>query len=1026
MNNKIPYTQYFGKSEQLCKKGDAVEFIQPWYTPISTTPENTGMAIGGIGNTFTLTPSGSTPNFSFIPGIFVDCSGQGINFNDFYVSVADSPTVETLKVACYQELAVHLKFYPALFNGQVIPSSEMADALTLIKSAINSRTFYSDNIDNFMRWNVEFSNKTIQHINEDFNSLICQLYVALDFFNGLLVNGTNESISLTTNSNNHIPSISSGNVNYKALYPMAEYDYSFTDEIEITRKVVSPIVKGNKTLCSLPMHWNHFELVNRTKKKKIVTLVQPLQNLIGSTYTKSRDGIQDSACELSQNPIAQKHQVLEVSNENTTFSGVQLTSQSPYQSDVEGEVVFGVQAQNAHIESGAICVSLKPTVYSSKVSQQVEYALGSGRTNAEFDTGIYSGREALSALVTVQVELNPGQTIDLRFAQVMAHSKVMLNNWHSDKAYTQFYPQALPAKSILQDTLPQLEAIEEAIVNQQREFLSQANQHISEPETAERYATMAMNSLSFLAESTVWDKQDKFLVKECVDYPFFNSLDVYFYGSFSLLYLLPELDGCVMKDFSKAILAEDFTKRRYWEYEAKPNAQLIDQKYQGVRAVRGAVIHDLGSPFDIQPDAYSWHNVKEWKDLAPKYILMVYRHYQNTQNLEIVNDCWQAVMESIDFLTHLIAEGDDLPLTRGTDDTFDNLASHGISIYCASLWVAGLQAASELAKLKGEEELAQSYLSRSKQALATLEASLWDEKKGYYHFFVTPIQAKHLTGEGHDALKSLGLALTGDAIADKNSLNEYLNQTDLKSDLSKVEQRLVKKRELLEAAPQAFTEEYSALVKDSDNSFGDALLADSYLKLMGLEGIFPAERIERALDYVYTHNFEINSPKLGVANMTLADGMPHEAFQAQDVWIGVQFSVATALKLAGKSNQAQTLMDTVYTALYDYSKIPFAAPEGFNCSVSVTEQDLSKSFNLDENEAKSWILMLKEKSCLLSDGRVTPSLTQNVDEFVNITKGIVPHETAPQLLKWLSSTGLKYTAGRYFRPGMIFAYLYRS
>ncbi|MCZ8486363.1 hypothetical protein O9993_16130 [Vibrio lentus] len=34
------------------------------------------------------------------------------------------------------------------------------------------------------------------------------------------------------------------------------------------------------------------------------------------------------------------------------------------------------------------------------------------------------------------------------------------------------------------------------------------------------------------------------MVKECVDYPFFNSLDVYFYGSFSLLYLLPELDGC--------------------------------------------------------------------------------------------------------------------------------------------------------------------------------------------------------------------------------------------------------------------------------------------------------------------------------------------------------------------------------------------------------------------------------------------------------------------------------------------------
>ncbi|WP_394251909.1 GH116 family glycosyl hydrolase [Vibrio profundi] len=1026
MNNKIPYTQYFGKSEQLCKKGDAVEFIQPWYTPISTTPENTGMAVGGIGNTFTLTPNGSTPNFSFIPGIFVDCSKQGVDFNDFYASVADVVSVGSLKIPCYQELAVHLKFYPAIFNGQKISPDKMEEALTLIKSAINNKTFYSDNIENFIEWNVEFSNKTIHYINEDFSSLICQLYVALDFFNGLLINETAESISLTSDRNNIIPSISSDKVDYKALYPMAEYRYSFTDDIEITRKVVSPIVKGDKRLCSLPMHWNHFELVNRTQRKKVVTLVQPLQNLIGSTYTKSRDGIQDSACELSQNPIAQQHRAFDVSDEKTMFSGVQLTSHSPYQSDIEGEVVFGVQAQNDLMESGRVCVSVKPTVYTSKVTQQVEYALGTGRTNAEFETGIYSGREALSGLVSVQIELNPGETIDLRFAQVMAHSKVMLNDWHSDKAYTQFYPQTLPAKAMLQDTLPKLEAIEQAIVAQQSAFLLQANEQISDTETAERYATMAMNSLSFLAESTVWDKEDKFLVKECVDYPFFNSLDVYFYGSFSLLYLLPELDGCVMRDFSKAILAEDFTKRRYWEYEAKPNAQLIDEKYQGVRAVRGAVIHDLGSPFDIQPDAYSWHNVKEWKDLAPKYILMVYRHYQNTQNLEVVNDCWQAVMESIDFLTNLIAEGDELPLTRGTDDTFDNLASHGISIYCASLWVAGLQAASELAMLQGESGLAQSYLARSKRALATLEASLWDEKKGYYHFYVTPIQAKHLTGEGTTELNALGLGLTGAAVSDKNLLNDYLNQTDLSSDISKVEQRLRKKRELFETAPHAFTEEYTALVEDSDNSFGDALLADSYLKLMGLEGIFLDERIERALDYVYKHNFEINSPKLGVANMTLADGMPHDAFQAQDVWIGVQFSVATALKLAGKAPQAQTLMDTVYTALYDYSKIPFAAPEGFNCSVSVTEQELSTSFNLSEIEAKSWIMMLKEQNCLLSDGRVTPSLTQDADEFVNITKGMVPQETAPQLLKWLSSTGLKYTAGRYFRPGMIFAYLYRA
>ena len=56
-----------------------------------------------------------------------------------------------------------------------------------------------------------------------------------------------------------------------------------------------------------------------------------------------------------------------------------------------------------------------------------------------------------------------------------------------------------------------------------------------------------------------------------------------------------------------------------------------------------------------------------------------------------------------------------------------------------ALWITGLRAASELALLVGEEELAQGYTQRSKEALETLERGLWDEQKGYYHFFITPV-----------------------------------------------------------------------------------------------------------------------------------------------------------------------------------------------------------------------------------------------------------------------------------------------
>ncbi|KGY11906.1 glucosylceramidase [Vibrio tubiashii] len=1025
MKNKIPYTSYFGSAEELCRKGDAVEFIQPWYTPISTTPENTGMAIGGIGSTFTLTPSGSTPNFSFVPGIFIDCQNDAINFNDFYVSCMELPSLENLEIYDLDEMINYLGYYPAQFNNETLNCESNLTAIEQIRSSIKCGEFYLSNKERFARWNIEFTERTQQEIKLNPSSLTTQILVALDFFNGLLKNGSSVGMSLTANQSGVLPVIDAEQVEYQALYPMAQYRYLAFEGIEVTRKVVSPVVKDDKKLCSLPMHWNHFEVTNNSDKAKVITIVQSLDNLIGSTYRKGRDGVQDSACNLVQNPIAQCHKKVKISDAQTQFEGVHLASESPYASDIEGEVIFGVQADKGLLGSGKLCITAKTSVYTSKSQQQVEAALNTGRVNDHFDHGIYSGREALSAIVCVQIELQPQETVEFRFAQVMDHSKISLNGWESQKAYTQFFAQPDRALNIMQQTLPQLSAIEQAVVDQQQQLLNDAETQIANQGSALRYATMAMNTLSFLAESTVWDREDKFLVKECVDYPFFNSLDVYFYGSFSLLYLLPELDGCVMKAFADAILASDETKRRYWEYEDKPYAELIDTKYEGTRAQRGAVIHDLGSPYDIQPDAYSWHNVKEWKDLAPKYILMVYRHYQRTGNLSIVESCWPAITASIDYLSTLIEEGDALPLTRGTDDTFDNLSSHGISIYCASLWSAGLKVASELAKLMDQEALAQEYFSRSIIGLETLESGLWDEEKGYYHFFVTPIQSKHLTGHGAESLKTLGITITGNPQVDKRALNEYLDEVDLDSSASKLEQRLLKKQRLLEVAPEAFNGSYQDLVEDSDNSFGDALLADTYLKLIGVDCLFDSTRTERALDYLYQHNFELNSPKLGVANMTLADGSPHSAFQAQDVWIGVQFSVATSLKMVGKTLEAERLMDTVYKALYHYAKIPFAAPEGFNCSVSVTADSLCEQFSIDDQTALAWLTQLTATSCLLSDGRVSPAITKDATEFSIFVANCVDSELQTKLHKWLLSTGLKYTAGRYFRPGMIFAYLYR-
>ncbi|EKO3989621.1 hypothetical protein DX884_22965, partial [Vibrio fluvialis] len=77
------------------------------------------MAVGGIGSTFTLTPQGNTPNFSFIPGIFVDCEYESIHFNDFYFSVMDEHSLDNLDIPNVGELLLFLKYYPADFSFDI-------------------------------------------------------------------------------------------------------------------------------------------------------------------------------------------------------------------------------------------------------------------------------------------------------------------------------------------------------------------------------------------------------------------------------------------------------------------------------------------------------------------------------------------------------------------------------------------------------------------------------------------------------------------------------------------------------------------------------------------------------------------------------------------------------------------------------------------------------------------------------------------------------------------------------------------
>ena len=942
------FSQYLSQSahkgtvKDLMTPGLAAEFIQPWYTPLNATPSTTGIAVGGIGNAFTVTPAGTTPVMHFLPGIQVRGEKNGdLKLNDFYFkeSVQGSPLMVE-NVAQVYEL---LSFFPLVDvkGNALVPQGLDADEIAnLLDSAAKKGDLYAANEDRLNRWRIEWSRRTEAMLASNNRSPRFQKLWLIDFFDGLVGETPERKGSLTAawgeeqeilGQQGYDPEL----MEYTALYPVSATEYVSKKTVKIRKKQFSPVLPGNERMSCLPVSATIFELENSTNKTREITIVQMQDNLCGYNVIKDRHGVQDSSFVLQPNarfPKAENYGMVQSDGRHTI--GVEFYMKKFLsESDCAGRIAIA-----ATWNPGVIAqASTKPMFYKQDEESVLKGALLSGRVGKNWVKNVYSGREIMAGALCVTIELPPNTSARVQFSLALDFPLIRMNGMNSVKKYAQFYPD--PDRRIR----PMLSEFIEASPRFESAIPSNYNRLVPE-HSSKNFKTLAINTLSFLAEATVWDKEDKFLVRECADYPFFNSLDVYFYGSFSLLALLPRLDGCVMRNFADAVLAVNPQVRRHHKYVNLPYADLPDQKLEGPRGVRGAVIHDLGSPFDAIPDAYDWHNVKEWKDLAPKFVLMVIRHYQMTGDISVLTYCRDAVYASMEYLEKLVEPGQVFPLTHGTDDTFDNLASHGISVYCGSLWIAGLRGAAKIAEILGDNSRAVHWNGWANDAQRVFHEVLWNEKDGYFLFFVC---------------REMGT---------------------------------------------------------NDDVFADALLADTYLRLLNLEPIVDLKRAKRALTKIYNTNYKKNSPLIGAANLVHKDGSPLEEFnfQAHDVWVGVQYSIATAMLMHGMKKEADDLLEACFRNLYKEARIPFAAPEGFNGSCKLHAGSIVN---------RSLLSDLKKSGALLDDCRISPDLPRNLSKFEKEFKSIcAKHKVkSTELFALLHNTALKYTAGKYFRPGMVFA-----
>jgi non-lysosomal glucosylceramidase len=372
---------------------------------------------------------------------------------------------------------------------------------------------------------------------------------------------------------------------------------------------------------------------------------------------------------------------------------------------------------------------------------------------------------------------------------------------------------------------------------------------------------------------TLWSAADErdsvgqFAVLECLDYRWYESLDVRLYASFGLLELWPKLEKSVMTAFARAIPTGDTRERviGYYFTQGEPSPTAL-------RKVVDATPHDLGAPNEHpweKTNYTSYQDCNLWKDLPSDFVLLVYRDFLLTgaDDLEFLATCWPAIPAALNYLKTFDLDGDGIPENSGApDQTFDDWRLQGISAYCGGLWIAALEAAIAIGKL--------------------LVATPWNS------FGDTPA-------------------------------------LDIPSQLATYETWLAQSRPLYQE--KLWNGQYYRLDSNSGSEIvmADQLCGQFYARLLNLPDVVPEDCAQTALGTVYDTCFlKFNGGTLGAANGLLPGGLPEkpDATHHLEVWTGINFGIAAFLAQMQRPAEAMRLTEAVVQQIYT-NGLQFRTPE---------------------------------------------------------------------------------------------------
>lgn len=229
-----------------------------------------------------------------------------------------------------------------------------------------------------------------------------------------------------------------------------------------------------------------------------------------------------------------------------------------------------------------------------------------------------------------------------------------------------------------------------------------------------------INSLYPFVSSTRYLRDGRFAFYEAPEAcPLSGTLDVGFYGSIPLALFFPGLSKNLLRQFAAA-------QRR-----------------------DGYMPHDLGR--DRLDRASDGTTPLAWKDLNPKFVLMVWRDFAWSDDKPFLRELYPSVRRALEWTASADTNGDGLPDHEGADQTFDLWEMKGPQAYTAGLYLAALKAGIRAARLMKDRPLEKTWARRFAEASFSFERRLWTGR-----FFGPTCSIAQLAGQWYADMTGLG------------------------------------------------------------------------------------------------------------------------------------------------------------------------------------------------------------------------------------------------------------------------------